>query len=123
MFFAALAVTHMVLQQVYTGDFEIAFIASQTILMNLAAIFLIVLAAMRHNKELRNTAILVMLIAGAKAFILDMFKISGTWLVFSIFAFGIAAALTSLILARWKTEPNEQQQPEVVQPVEATDQQ
>ena len=123
MFFAALAVTHLVLQQVYTGDFEIAFIASQTILMNLAAIFLIALAAMRHNKELRNTAILVMLIAGAKAFILDMFKISGTWLVFSIFAFGIAAALTSLILARWKTEPNEQQQPEVVQPVEATDQQ
>lgn len=103
-YFMAITLLHALLSNFYSGDLLIAFTACQSILINLAAILLILFAVMRNNKELRNVSILISLIGGGKVFVIDMLQISGTWLVASIFAFGIAAALESLVLARWHTE-------------------
>ena len=108
-FFMAKTITHHFLYIYYQGNPMTASMGTQSIIINCCAILLIFLATSLHNKELRNTAILVMIIGGSKVFVIDMFRISGTWLVAGIFAFGIAAALQSLVLARWKTENNDQQ--------------
>ncbi len=110
-FFTATAITYFILTQVYRGDLPTALTGAQSILINGGSILLIFFAASRHNKELRNTAILIMLLGGCKVFIMDMLQIKGSWLVFGIFSFGIAAAIESLVLARWKTEPQEQAEP------------
>ncbi len=106
-FFMTMLIVGYFLQTYYKGVFATALIGAQSVTINLAAILMIFLALSRHNKELRNMAILLMILGGCKVFILDLFRISGTWLVAGIFAFGIAAALQSLVLARWKTEPAE----------------
>ncbi len=110
-FFMTMAIVYYFLQNYYRGDIATALSGAQSVTINLAAILLIFLAIYRHNKELRNVAILLMIIGGSKVFIIDLFRISGTWLVAGIFAFGIAAALQSLVLARWKTDPTEHKQP------------
>lgn len=60
------------------------------------------IAAYRHNRELRNISCFIMVMGGVKVFVYDMLQISGPWLIIGLLAFGIAAALQSLILARWK---------------------
>lgn len=110
----AIALIHALLAHYYGGALVIAFTASQSLVINGTAIVLMIIAVMHKNKELRNLSILITLIGGAKVFIIDMLQVSGTWLVASIFAFGIAAALESLVLARWQTDkvtvdPNQQE--------------
>ncbi|MBW6512450.1 MAG: hypothetical protein K0A93_10130 [Desulfuromonadaceae bacterium] len=110
-FFMIMTIVAYGLQTYYRGDFATAFTGAQSVTINLAAILLIFLAIFRHNKELRNVAILLMIIGGSKVFIIDLFQIKGTWLVAGIFAFGIAAALQSLVLARWKSSPTDHLHP------------
>ena len=109
-FFMTMVIVAYFLHTYYQGVFETAFIGAQSVTINLAAILMIFIAISRHNKELRNVAILLMIIGGSKVFIIDLFRIKGTWLVAGIFAFGIAAALQSLVLARWKTDPIDNKQ-------------
>jgi len=104
-FFASMVLAYYALQHYYQDDLTIPLTGVQSIIINIAAIFIIVRAFFNDNTELRNVAILVLVIGGGKVFIMDMFTISGPWLVCSIFTFGIAAALASLVLARWKTVP------------------
>lgn len=101
-----LAFGFFILNRNYLGDVTLAYTGLQSIIINGSAILLMIIAAMRHNKELRNISCLVLLLGGAKVFIYDMLQISGGWLVAGIFAFGTAAALQSLVLARWKAEPD-----------------
>lgn len=101
-YFMSITAAHELLKLFYSGDLDIAFIASQSVLINCAAIMLMIIAVLRKNKELRNVSILITLIGGSKVFTIDMLQISGTWLVAGIFAFGIAAAMESLVLARWQ---------------------
>jgi len=102
-FFASMIIAHYVLQYYYQEDMSVAFTATQSIIISFAAIFIMVQAFFKNNSELRNVSILILLIGGGKVFIIDMLNISGAWLVASLFSFGIAAALESLVLARWKT--------------------
>jgi uncharacterized membrane protein len=104
-FFGCMLLAHYALRHYYPDDMTIALTGTQSIIINLAAIFILIRAFFHDNTELRNVSILILLIGGCKVFIMDMFSISGAWLVCSIFTFGIAAALASLVLARWKTEP------------------
>lgn len=78
-----------------------AFLCGQSILINLAAIGLILLAYHRKNKELRNIAIFVTVIGGTKVFLYDLLGTHGLPLVFSVFSFGLAAAVESVALGRW----------------------
>jgi len=102
-FFTSMLIASHALRFYYPEDMSVAFTATQSIIINLAAIFIMVRAFFRENSELRNVAIFILVIGGCKVFVIDMLNISGEWLVCSIFTFGIAAALESLILARWKT--------------------
>lgn len=77
------------------------FRSGQSVLINAAAIALIVLAYFRQNKEIRNVAILVTVVGGIKVFLYDLLGIHGVPLVLSVFSFGMAAAVESVALGKW----------------------
>jgi len=79
-----------------------AFGCYQSVLINLSAITLMSMALWRDNKELRNVAILVTLVGGAKVFFGDLLGAKGVPLVLSVFSFGLAAAVDSIVLGRWQ---------------------
>ncbi|MCM2358966.1 MAG: hypothetical protein NDI77_12510 [Geobacteraceae bacterium] len=83
------------------GDITNAFRCAQSILINVAAAGLMLYAVRRHNREIRNVAILVTLIGAGKVFLYDMLGTHGVPLVMSVFTFGLAAALESIALGRW----------------------
>ncbi|MCM0084348.1 hypothetical protein L4X63_22440 [Geomonas sp. Red32] len=73
-----------------------------SVAINGSAAAIMVLAYFRSNKEWRNVAILVTLIGGAKVFVHDLLGAHGVPLVASVFSFGLAAAIESLALGKWK---------------------
>jgi len=79
-----------------------ALAAIQSVSINGAATVIMSLALAWRNKELRNVAILIIIIGGAKVFLGDMLSISGLGLVVSVFSFGMAASLQSYALTRWQ---------------------
>jgi hypothetical protein len=82
----------------------------QSVLINTAAIALIMLAYLRHNKEIRNVAILITIVGAIKVFLYDLLGTHGLPLVFSIFSFGVAAAVESLALGKWQKQPADKSQ-------------
>jgi hypothetical protein len=83
-----------------------SFSCGQTVLINGAAIILIALAYFRQDKELRNLAVFVTLVGAIKVFLYDLLGIHGLPLVFSVFSFGMAAAVESVALSKWmKSSP------------------
>jgi hypothetical protein len=84
------------------GDMTNAFACSQSVLINVSAAGLMLFAFFRRNKEIRNVAILVTLIGGGNVFLSDLFATRGFPLVASVFSFGLAVALESVILSRWQ---------------------
>lgn len=85
-----------------------AFVCAQSVLINSAAIALILFAFLRKNKEIRNVAILVMIVGGIKVFMFDLMATHGLPLVSSVFSFGLAAAAESIALSKWQKQPAEQ---------------
>jgi hypothetical protein len=81
-----------------------AFRCSQSVLINCAAIALIMFAFLRKNKEIRNVAILVTVVGGIKVFLYDLMGTHGLPLVFSVFSFGMAAAVESIALGKWQKQ-------------------
>ncbi|MBL0225194.1 MAG: hypothetical protein IPQ16_06330 [Geobacteraceae bacterium] len=92
-----------------------AFRGGQSVLINTAAIALILLAYLRQNKEIRNVAILVTVIGAIKVFLYDLLGTHGLPLVFSVFSFGVAAAVESLALSKWQKPPAGQAHEEAAQ--------
>jgi hypothetical protein len=82
-----------------------AFRCGQSVLINAAAIVLIVWAYLRRNKEIRNVAILVTVVGAIKVFFYDLLGAHGVPLVFSLFSFGMAAAVESVALGKWTKGP------------------
>ena len=80
---------------------QTAFVAGQTSLINFSAAALCLYSFIHGNRELRNVAIFVMVVGGAKVFMVDLFSIKGVPIVASVFSFGMTAFLSSIILARW----------------------
>lgn len=101
----------MLLPEVTHSD---AFSCSQSILINCAAITLILFAFLRKNKEIRNVAILVMVVGGIKVFLYDLMGMHGLSLVFSVFSFGMAATVESIALGKWQKQTNTENHPESV---------
>ena len=79
-----------------------AFGGAQSVLINVTAAVLLLLSLVRHNKELRNVAVMVTVIGGGKVFLMDMMQLKGMPLMISVFTFGLVAALASFVLGRWK---------------------
>jgi hypothetical protein len=90
------------------------FRSGQSVLINVAAIALILFAYLRRDKEIRNVAILVTIIGAIKVFLYDLLGVHGLPLVFSVFSFGVLAAVESLALGKWQKQPAEQPQYEAV---------
>jgi len=88
--------------QVFHIDAQGAFGCYQSVLVNISAIVLMTMALWRDNRELRNVAILVTLIGGSKVFFGDLLGAKGVPLVLSVFSFGLAAAVDSVVLGRWQ---------------------
>lgn len=88
------------------------FRCAQSVLINTAAVVLIVLSYLRQDRELRNVAILVTIIGGIKVFAYDLLGTHGLPLVFSVFSFGMAVAVESVALGKWpkKHGKNESQE-------------
>jgi len=80
------------------------FRCAQSVLINGAAICIILFAYLRRNREIRNVAILVTLVGGVKVFLYDLLGTHGLPLVFSVFSFGLAAAIESVALGKWMKE-------------------
>ena len=97
--------------QVFHAEGPGAFGCYQSVLVNLSAIILMSMALWRDNKELRNVAILVTLVGGAKVFFGDLLGAKGVPLVLSVFSFGLAAAVDSIVLGRWQKSATAHQQP------------
>jgi hypothetical protein len=91
-----------------------SFRCGQSVLINGAAIVLILLAYMRRDKEVRNIAVLVTVVGATKVFLYDLLGTHGLPLVFSIFSFGMAAAVESIALGKWQKQAADQAQNQVV---------
>ncbi|RMF45143.1 MAG: DUF2339 domain-containing protein [Deltaproteobacteria bacterium] len=101
-FFFGRAALYIVLHR-FPGNLENAFICGQSVIINLAAMALLLLGWVKENRELRNLAILVTLVGAAKVFMVDMLSTKGVPLVLSVLSFGVVAAVESVVLARWST--------------------
>jgi hypothetical protein len=96
------------LQTVPGGMQQDIFRCTQSVFINGAAIALVLFAYLRRDKEIRNVAILVTLVGAAKVFLFDLTGTHGLPLVFSVFSFGMAAAVESVALGKWSKNPVEQ---------------
>ncbi|MDA8409210.1 MAG: hypothetical protein M0001_02320 [Treponema sp.] len=77
------------------------FVCGQSVLINVAAIAVVLFAAARADRELRNVAILIVIAGALKVFMLDLLNYHGFPLVASVLTFGVAAAVFSIALGRW----------------------
>ncbi|MEJ2519325.1 MAG: DUF2339 domain-containing protein [Desulfuromonadales bacterium] len=77
------------------------FDGAQSVLINVTAIVVLSLGLVRHNKELRNVAVILVVIGAAKVFLMDMVNLKGMPLMVSVFTFGLVAAFASFVLGRW----------------------
>ena len=66
-------------------------------------IIMMIFGLLKKNREILYTAIAVVVIGACKAIGYDLFKIHGIPLVLSVFSFGAAAAVGSMVLSRWST--------------------
>ncbi len=78
-----------------------AFRCAQSVLINVSAAGFVLFAYLRRNREIRNVAVLVTLVGGVKVFLYDLLGAHGMPLVFSVFSFGLAAAIESVVLGKW----------------------
>jgi hypothetical protein len=104
-FFALRIAIYQTLMAMPGGMQQDLFRCAQSVCINGAAIGLVLYAYLRRDKEVRNVAILVMLAGGAKVFLGDLITAHGLPLVFSVFSFGMAAAIQSVALGKWQKQP------------------
>ena len=84
------------------------FRSGQSVLINVSAVVLILYAYLRRDKEVRNVAIFVTVVGGIKVFLYDLLGTHGLPLVFSVFSFGMAAAVESVALGKWMKTPDKE---------------
>ena len=85
---------------------EQAFIAGQSLIINLAAVVLLLASLRKRNTEVRNVGALITVIAVGKL-LLDTVDLKGYPLLISLFSFGVAATVASVVLGRWGKGPQE----------------
>ncbi len=79
---------------------EEAFMGGQSLMINLAAVALLLASLRVRDIEVRNVGLLITTVAIAKV-LLDVVDLKGMALLVSIFSFGVAATVASLVLGRW----------------------
>lgn len=82
-----------------------AFRCAQSVLINVSASGLILFAFLRRDREIRTVAVLITVVGAIKVFLYDLLGTHGMPLVFSVFSFGLAAAIESVVLGKWLKQP------------------
>ena len=77
---------------------------SQSVIINMSAIILMIIALANRSRELRNVAILLTAIGAINVFLYDLVRGHGIPLVLSVLSFGLATAIESVILKRWQRQ-------------------
>lgn len=88
------------------------FDGAQSVLINVTAIVVLWLSLIRRNRELRNVAVVLIIIGAGKVFLMDMVSLKGMPLMVSVFTFGLVAAFASFVLGRWNKAPAEKKAPD-----------
>jgi hypothetical protein len=83
-----------------------AFAGAQSVLINVTAAAVLLISLLRRNKELRNVAVVLIVVGAGKVFLMDMVQLKGMPLMISVFTFGLVAALASFVLGRWNKSIN-----------------
>ncbi|MBJ6727857.1 DUF2339 domain-containing protein [Geomesophilobacter sediminis] len=99
---ARIAALQVLTLTVTAAEVPNAFRCSQSVIINTSAAALMLAGFFLGKKELRNIAILLTLVGGVKVFLYDLLGTHGVPLVVSVFSFGLAAAVESVALGRWK---------------------
>ena len=73
----------------------------RSIVINMAATFLLVMGGRRHNLELVWIAVVLAGVGCMKVFLVDLFGTSGIPLVLSVLSFGVVAMAGSIVMGRW----------------------
>jgi hypothetical protein len=73
----------------------------RSIIINMAATFLLVIGGRRHDLELVWIAVFLAVIGCMKVFLVDLFGASGIPLVLSVLSFGVVAMAGSIVMGRW----------------------
>jgi len=89
-----------------TADLNNVLRCSQSVIINVSAVVLMLFALAQRSKELRNVAILVTVIGAVNVFLYDLIRGHGIPLVISVLSFGFATAVESVILGRWQRLPS-----------------
>ena len=85
----------------HTVDPDNALLGAQSTFINVGAISLMIFGLLKKDREILYTSIGIVVIGAFKALGYDLFKVHGIPLVFSVFSFGAAAAVGSVVLSRW----------------------
>jgi hypothetical protein len=78
-----------------------ALVGAQSIVINVGAMGLMIFGLLKKNREILYIATGVVIIGAFKAIGYDLFKVHGIPLVLSVFSFGAAAAVGSVVFSRW----------------------
>ncbi len=106
-FFALRVVLHHILSLTLTpSELNNVFYGSQSVVINLSAILVMLIAWAYRNTELRNTAILITIVGAINVFLYDLIRTQGMPLVISVSSVGLATAVESIILGRWQQRTN-----------------
>lgn len=84
------------------ADFQNSFQCAQSVLVNLIAAVLMSYAFFKIDQAARNLAVVLTLIGAVKVFMFDLLQARGVPLVLSVFSFGLAVLLESILLGRWQ---------------------
>ncbi|MCC6672248.1 MAG: DUF2339 domain-containing protein [Planctomycetes bacterium] len=83
-------------------DVDNAFHGAQSVGLHLIAIALMGLGLFRRSRELLVSGVILAVLGGLKVFGSDMLVARGVPLVLSVFSFGVAVGVASLVLGRWQ---------------------
>jgi len=81
-----------------------SFSCGQTVLINVGAMVLLLIGWRRRSMEVVAVAIGIGVLGALKVFLYDLFTAKGLPLVFSVFSFGVLAAVGSAVSGRWHRE-------------------
>ncbi len=83
-------------------DVGLYFECGQSMLINVGALLLAILALRRKRNDFMATAVLVAILGALKVFTYDLLRTQGIPLVLSVFVFGVTTTAGSLIWNRWQ---------------------
>lgn len=100
--FCAARLTVSVIVSSYLPEPASALLCSQSVIINLAIVLLMVFGLKQRRQELLVVAALLIVVSALKVFLVDLLRGNGLSLVLSVFSFGVVAAVSSVVMRKWR---------------------